>query len=188
MPQANNLRLRAPLAQGILILAACGGGGTGAGAGPSTAVDGAALIQGQSAEVRQAFAQVRSATRSFVSLDSAVAAGYARDVPQCFSDPHHGAMGYHHLNRAYVDARAEVTRPEILLYERTGDGKYTLNGVEYIIPYRLWPRDSVPPRIMGETMRQEDQLKLWILHMWIWRQNPSGIFSDYNPVVRCPPA
>jgi hypothetical protein len=186
MPQECAFRLRAPLAGAILILAACGGKGAGAGVSPVVAMDGSALVEGQSTEVRSAFARVRAATRRFVSLDSAVAAGYARDVPRCFSDPHHGAMGFHHLNRGYVDTKAEVERPEILLYERRSDGAYALNGVEYIIPYKLWPRDSVPPTVMGETMKQEDNLNLWYLHMWIWRQNPSGLFSDYNPAVHCP--
>ena len=44
------------------------------------------------------------------------------------------------------------------------------------------------PTVMGERMKREENLKLWYLHMWIWRQNPSGLFSDYNPAVHCPPA
>jgi hypothetical protein len=148
----------------------------------------AKLLQGFGTEVREGFAHVRAATAAFVSLDSAVAAGYPREVPRCYADEHHGAMGFHHVNRAYVDAKVEVERPEILLYERHADGRYTLNGVEYIIPYRVWPRDSVPPTIMGQTMKQEDQLNLWYLHMWIWNENTAGLFADWNPAVRCPPA
>ncbi len=90
------------------------------------------------------------------------------------------------MNREYVDSRVEVERPEILLHERRGDGQYALNGVEYIIRYRLWPRDSVAPTIMGETIKQEDELRPWYQHMWIWKENPSGLFADWNPKVKRP--
>jgi hypothetical protein len=148
----------------------------------------AKFVKGMSPEVQEGFKRVRTATAPFKTLDSAVAVGYARDVPRCFADDHHGAMGFHHVNRGYVDAKAEVEKPEILLYERHPDGRYALNGVEYIIPYRLWPRDSVPPTIMGEKMKQEDQLSLWYLHMWAWTENSAGLFADYNPGVKCPAA
>ena len=105
---------------------------------------------------------------------------------RCYHDQHQGAMGFQHVNRGLVDAKTEIEHPEILLYERRPDGRYALNGVEYIIPYRIWPRDSTPPTIMSLTMKQEDQLKLWYLHLWIWNQNPAGLFADYNPIVKGP--
>ena len=138
-------------------------------------------------QVEDGFARVRAATARFMSLDSAVAAGYTRDVARCYSDEHHGAMGYHHANRSLMDARTEVERPEILLYERHPDGRYALNGVEYIVPYSRWPRDSVPPQVMGLALKRADDLRLWYLHMWIWTRNAAGLFADWNPSVRCPP-
>lgn len=132
---------------------------------------------------------MRTATARFVVLDSAVAAGYPRDVTQCIAHAEHaelGAMGFHHVKRALVDTTLEVERPEILLYERRPDGQYRLNGVEYIVPYRLWSRDSTPPRLMGLDLKREDNLKLWYLHMWVWTDNPAGLFADYNPAVACP--
>ena len=133
-----------------------------------------------------AIEQLRAATRPFHSIDSAAAAGYAREVRDCLVHEHHGAMGYHHVNRRFTDARFELARPEILLYERTADG-YRLNGVEYIIPYAAWPRDSVAPVAMGQAMRREDNLKIWFLHVWAWKENPDGVFADYHPDVSCPP-
>jgi hypothetical protein len=141
---------------------------------------------GFNADVRQGLDRVRSATSAFTSLDAAVAAGYARDVQRCYDHPAHGAMGFHHINRSHVDARVEVDRPEILLYERKANGTYALNGVEYIIPYTRWPRDSVPPKLMGLDLKREDDLKLWYLHMWAWTTNSAGLFADYNPAVKCP--
>jgi len=77
--------------------------------------------------------RVRAATAAFVSLDSAVAAGYAPTVARCIAHPEHGAMGFHHVNRALMDAQLEVERPEILVYERLADGGYVLNGVKQFI-------------------------------------------------------
>src|SRR5207237_10734483 len=110
--------------------------------------------------------QRRAATRPDRTLDSAVAAGYTRDVGDCLVHEHHGAMGYHHVNRGYVDAKTDVERPEILLYERLPDGSYRLNGVEFIVPYRVWPRDSVAPVLLNQTLHHEDNLQLWYLHVW----------------------
>lgn len=141
---------------------------------------------GFGSEVHQGFERVRAVTAPFASLDSAVAAGYARDVPQCIADGHHGAMGFHHVNRGFIDARVEVEKPEILVYERHPDGRYALNGVEYIIPYRLWSRDSIAPTIMGQNLKRADDLNLWYLHMWVWTRNTAGLFADWNPAVKCP--
>ena len=102
-------------------------------------------------------ATLRSATKRFHQLDSAVAAGYPREVPECLIHEHHGAMGYHHVNRAYMSREMDVSRPQILLYERMADSSYRLNGVEFIIPYRLWPRDSVAPVLMGQTLHREPE-------------------------------
>jgi hypothetical protein len=131
---------------------------------------------------------LRAATRAFHFLDSAVTVGYTRDVPACLVHEHHGAMGYHHVNARLMDAEADVRQPEILLYERMPDGAYRLNGVEFIVPYRAWPRDSTPPRVMGRPMLQEDNLQFWYLHAWAWRDNPDGLFANFHPDVRCPDA
>jgi|SRR4051812_17575485 hypothetical protein len=130
--------------------------------------------------------RLRAATRPFQSLDSAIAAGYVRDVADCIVHAHHGAMGYHHLNRALVDEKADVEHPEFLLYERLPGGGYRLNGVEFIVPYRFRSRDSTPPEVMGQTMKREDNFKYWYLHVWAWIPNTDGMFADFNPEVRCP--
>lgn len=142
------------------------------------------------AGVKEGYDRVRTATAPFQKLAAAVAAGYAPTVENCLADPAHGAMGYHHINRDYVDKTLEVEHPEILLYERLADGSYALNGVEYIVPYRVWPADSVPPRIMGRELQRSDDLKLWYMHMWVWKRNTAGLFANWNPAAACrkPPA
>ncbi|MEK7400804.1 MAG: hypothetical protein AABZ80_00420 [Gemmatimonadota bacterium] len=129
--------------------------------------------------------RLRAATRAYQSLDSAVAAGYPKTVAQCLVHEHHGAMGYHHVNRDHVDAKLEIEKPEILLYERLEDGAYHLNGVEYIVPFAAWSRDSTPPTLMGRKMMREDNLKIWYTHVWAWTDNKDGLFANFNPSVQC---
>ena len=128
---------------------------------------------------------VRAATEAFKDIEAAVAAGFPRVVTGCLANDAAGGMGHHHSNRARLDATVEVEKPEILLYSYHPDGSYVLNGVEYIVPFRAWPQDSVPPRVMGRDMIPSESLKLWYLHAWIWTPNAQGLFSDWNPVVTC---
>lgn len=145
----------------------------------------ARLAGGHDARVARDLARVRAVTAPYQSIDSAVAAGYPREVVQCFANAGQGAMGFHHVNRAVVDSMVDLDRPEILLYERTSDGGYSLTGVEYIIPLRRWSRPE-PPTIFGQSMRREEDLQLWYLHVWAWKENPAGLFADWNPAVACP--
>jgi hypothetical protein len=130
-------------------------------------------------------ARIREATASFKSIDAAAAAGYGRQVVNCVDNPPHGAMGYHHQNNALLDDRLEVERPEMLVYERLSDGEYRLNGVEYIVPFSARPPTASPPSIMGQNLKPAPSLKLWYLHVWVWQENPSGVFADWNPNVKC---
>lgn len=159
----------------IILLAACGSGG-GYAADTSRAAPDA---------VDRDTARVRAATAAFRDLDAAVAAGYAASVDRCIAHPRDGGMGFHHANERLMDDRLEVERPEILVYARTPDGGYVLNGVEYIVPYTSRPPDAQPPRVMGQALKRSDALGLWYLHVWIWNENPRGLFGDWNPHVRC---
>ena len=169
-------------------LAVACGSNTGAGSGdagmPHADPSGAT---GMSASQEQDLARVRASTKSFRSLETAGAAGYERVVQRCIAHVHHGAMGYHHTNAGLLDDVLEVERPEILVYERTSDGSYVLNGVEYIVPYAARPRDAEPPVIMGQELKRADGLSLWYLHVWIWSGNARGLFDDWNPEVECRP-
>jgi hypothetical protein len=134
--------------------------------------------------LEDALARVRSATQAFKSLDAAAAAGYER-VTGCVDNPPEGAMGYHHRNDALLDDRIEVERPEMLVYERAEDGSYQLNGVEYIVPFSVHPADAEPPVVMGQALKPAPRLGIWYRHVWVWLDNPSGVFADWNPRVAC---
>lgn len=129
--------------------------------------------------------KIRAATEAFRSLDAAVAAGYARDGGGCVDNPPAGGMGYHHQNASLLDDRIELERPEMLVYERLPDGEYRLNGVEYIVPFSVRPPDAEPPVVMGQELKPAPSLDLWYRHVWVWTENPSGLFADWNPRVKC---
>jgi hypothetical protein len=40
--------------------------------------------------------------------------------------------------------------------------------------------------VLGQHLHLNPALGVYILHAWIWRYNPSGIFQDWNPMVSCP--
>jgi hypothetical protein len=133
--------------------------------------------------------RVRNATRAFADTAAARAAGYpTMNLQPCLSDSSQGGMGHHYVNRALLNDSLVVERPQILLYAHDPKGKLKLVAVEYIIPYRIHPREAEAPRIFGRALRQNDPLKLWNLHVWAWEENPSGLFAEWNPAVKCPPS
>ena len=129
--------------------------------------------------------RIRRATAPFKSLDAAVAAGYQRAVPQCIAHPTLGGMGYHHTNDALLDDKLDLDHPEILVYGKTPTGEYKLNGVEFYVPFSAHPRTTAPPEIMGHQLKPFDPGKFWYLHVWVWTDNPSGTFADWDPDVKC---
>ena len=127
--------------------------------------------------------RLRAATARFKSTTDAIAAGYAAET-NCVQHPAHGAMGYHYNDKALRDATLDVERPEVLVYEKRPDGTFKLNGVEYIVPLAAWTKTE-PPTIMGQSLKRADSLGFWYLHVWNWTANPSGLFADWNPNVKC---
>jgi hypothetical protein len=128
-------------------------------------------------------ARLRAATARFKSTSAAEAAGYPGDT-NCVQHPAHGAMGYHYNNMALRDATLDVEQPEVLVYEKLPDGTFKLNGVEYIVPLAAWTKTE-PPTIMGQSLKRADSLGFWYLHVWSETVNPSGLFADWNPNVKC---
>jgi hypothetical protein len=176
-------------AVGVVALAGCGGTSVHAGHGlvqtPSAPRPEGAQFE-RYPEFARDSARLRAATTAFRSLDSAVAAGYPGDQPVCLANPTQGGMGYHHINEKLLDDSIEIERPEILVYGRTKNGDYVLNGVEYYVPYSAHPRELPAPTVMGQKLKAFDRGKFWYRHVWIWLENPKGLFEDWNPKVTCP--
>jgi hypothetical protein len=142
------------------------------------------LPSGHGDAVDRDVVRLRAATAPFKSLDKAVAAGYEEKVARCIEHQPHGAMGYHHNNKALMDATLDVEKPEVLVYERLADGAYRLNGVEFLVPISAWTREEAPT-IMGQKLKKAENLGIWYLHVWNWEPSPSGLFADWNPRVKC---
>ncbi len=58
--------------------------------------------------------------------------------------------------------------------------------MEYIVPGGFVDPDN-PPELFGEHFHENTALGVWVLHAWIWKANPDGVFADFNPEVgACP--
>jgi hypothetical protein len=44
---------------------------------------------------------------------------------------------------------------------------------------------AAPPRLFGQDFKVNAAFGIWALHAWVWKDNPSDIFADWNPVVTC---
>lgn len=129
------------------------------------------------------------ATAAFQDVTMAEAAGYSSTIEAlgCFESPELGGMGLHYLNESLMDDIVEVTAPEALVYELDAEGEITgLVAHEYIVPVEAWT-STEPPSVFGMDFHQHPVLPLWVMHAWIWKDNPAGTFEDWNPAVRqCP--
>jgi len=157
-------------------------------------------------------AAVRDATRGFHDIGQAVAAGYGTPVGGHCDESPAGAMGVHSANQALMGTQEiDARRPEVLLYLATGGGKYALVGVEYVQPILLrntatgavapwfapepWPSTFVQvtakPSLFGETFQGPMPGHVpgmpwhYDLHVWAWYDNPTGLFAQWNPSLRC---
>jgi hypothetical protein len=150
----------------------------------------AAAVSGESE-----LAEVRAATAKFQRVEVAEAAGYVLGyiapflLDHCIVHPTEGAMGYHWLDHANIhDASVDELRPEGLVYEPGPNGQLKLVAVEWVVPVDAWHAagNTEPPTVFGEPMHILNPALGWYIHhAWIWKHNPSGMFSDWNPEVNC---
>jgi hypothetical protein len=120
--------------------------------------------------------QVRRATAAFTDLAAAKAAGYTAQYPAGCAYADAGAQGVHWLNESLVDNHVNLLTPELLMYEPQPDGAMVLVGVDYVIPFDAWTSPQ-PPRLLGVPMMRNEALRVWALHIWAQRENPSGLFA-----------
>ena len=134
---------------------------------------------------------VRQATKPFKDVEAATSAGYGL-FHGCVSGPQEGAMGIHYVNGDLVgDGELDASHPEALLYEFR-DGRLQLLGVEYVVIAEAWDANhETPPTLMGQVFQYvgaPNRYRLpgfYELHVWAWKQNPNGMFTDWNPKVSC---
>jgi hypothetical protein len=135
-------------------------------------------------DVERQVARLRALTARFHDFDAAVAAGWSTKITECFSNAGVGGMGFHYGNAAYIDGVVDALQPELLLYEPQKNGKLRFVAVEYIVPFTAWTAQQ-PPQLYGQSFARNEPFGIWALHVWHERQNPRGLFADWNPKVNC---
>lgn len=123
-----------------------------------------------------------------------------------------GAMGIHYFRpdllrisappspRVNGDGtHADFLKPSILIYEPQKDGSLVLVAVENLVFADAWHKrgSSTPPSFHGvayDTMVDDpstdaDEAHMfephYDRHVWIYRDNPNGVFAPFNPTVSC---
>jgi hypothetical protein len=123
-----------------------------------------------------------------------------------------GAMGVHYFrpdllgvtappsprvdgNGTYIDFR----QPAILIYEPEADGSMELVAVENLVFQAAWAASghTAPPSFHGvpydhmvdDPATTTDEAHMFMphfdRHVWLYRENPNGVFSPFNPAVSC---
>lgn len=134
-------------------------------------------------------AAVQLATAGAQDVRTAEANGYASSLTTlgCFQDPQQGGMGLHYIKQSLLDDQVDGLRPEAMVYEMDARGKIAgLVALEYIVPVDSW-HAAESPTLFGMQYHRHPTLPLWVLHLWLWKDNANGLFADFNPAVRlCP--
>jgi hypothetical protein len=136
-------------------------------------------------------AALRKATARYHRVDVALADGFLAD-DHCVAAPP-GGMGFHYVNPGHMDLEIDAARPEALLYEPMDNGKLRLVGAEFLVHGDGWDaQNASPPSFAGvafdppmDRSAAAPPGPFYTLHVWLWKDNPSGMFAPFNPRVSC---
>jgi len=122
-----------------------------------------------------------------------------------------GAMGLHYFRPDLLGIKEapgrvsgtgmymDFTKPAILMYEPQADGSLKLAGIENLVWTAAWEEagNTAPPSYMGQDyfqMTDDPATEVdeahgfeshYDLHIWLYRENPDGVFNQFNPAVSC---
>ena len=123
-----------------------------------------------------------------------------------------GAMGVHYLRPDLLGITAppnpridgngihtDFLKPGVLIYEPQADGSMELVAVENLVFLKSWHEagHTKPPSFQGvpfDRMVDDPATALdeahmfeghYDRHVWLYRQNPKGLFTPFNPAVTC---
>lgn len=133
-----------------------------------------------------------------------------------------GAMGLHYVRRDMLGlppkppppgsgrvsgtgTHTDFRAPAMLVYEPQSDGSLQLVAVENLVFADAWhAKSKAPPTFHGRTyplLKDDPATKVdeahgwqphYEQHLWVFRDNPNGAYSPFNPKVTCqynkPPA
>ena len=148
---------------------------------------------------------VRESTERYRDLEVALAEGFVKTTDEV---PNMGAH-YVHVARS-LDAKFDPSKPEILLYATGESGEQELMGTAFVLPIPLvspdhpeafaGPLDNwhihynlcTGPEVVSRSATS-DQCEAsggiwvpaygWMIHAWVWVDNPLGVFSMWNTNV-----
>jgi hypothetical protein len=127
---------------------------------------------------------LRRATDRYHNLKTALAEDFVL-LHECEERPGEGPVGTVYVNIArLLDGVIDPNLPDALIYQPVPGGSERLVGVEFAVPYALWP-STTPPQFLGATFQREDEFGVFALHAWVWLKNPEGMFAEANPKVSC---
>jgi hypothetical protein len=120
-----------------------------------------------------------------------------------------GAMGVHYFRPDLLGITAQAPRvagngthtdfskPAVLIYEPQPDGRMSLVAIENLVWLDAWRNKELPAFSGNEYYRMVDNpatpdideahgfMPHFELHMWLFRDNPNGMFAPFNPGVTC---
>ena len=140
----------------------------------------AAAPAGESADL----AALRQYAAPFASREAAQQAGYTDQVTPCWYHREQGGQGIHIARSEWIDGTVSTLEPELVMYEPQPDGTMQFLAVEYIVPFAAWTAAEAPSAL-GQSVMRNEQLELWVLHVWLGRDNPAGLYASWNPDVTC---
>ena len=135
---------------------------------------------------------MRDATERFKDVAAAEAAGFELQFG-CVSGPDWGAMGLHYVHFPRVlDGDLDARRPEIVIYEPLPNGRLQLIGADYLVLADAWHMyHQDPPQLMGQLFHLIEAPNrfglptFYTLHVWAWKDNPTGAFVNWHANVSC---
>jgi hypothetical protein len=135
---------------------------------------------------------IRESTARFQDVQVAEAEGYTL-MFGCVSGPDSGAMGLHYVDPSLIgDDIVDPTRPEIVIYEPLPNGRKRLIGADFLILKDVWDAaHSSPPELMGQLFHLFEAPNrfglpaFYTLHVWAWKENPTGTFVNWHSRVSC---
>ena len=135
---------------------------------------------------------VREATERFADVKVAEAEGYSL-MFGCVSGPDSGAMGLHYVNLPLVlDGVLDPAKPEIIIYEPLPSGRLKMTGADFLVFASDWhAANAATPELGGQLMHLFESPNrfglpnFYTLHVWAWKENPTGTFSNWHSNVSC---
>ena len=135
---------------------------------------------------------VRESTERFKDVAVAEAEGYSL-MFGCVSGPDYGAMGLHYVNLSLVvDNVLDPTKPEIIIYEPLPNGRLKMTGADFLVFRDGWhATNAATPELGGQLMHLFESPNrfglpdFYTLHVWAWKDNPAGTFSNWHTNVSC---